>query len=146
MFAIGASFVCYLASLFLPALELLPPWEQRVDGWECLVFGWSTLNPSWLANPAWLAALVLLGRGRFGVATSAGLGASALSLLTLLYVWRGWLIISVVVPGLKEADAPASWPASGFYAWSAAMWIPTLAAAFLWRQAKLEAEGGPGRF
>ena len=142
--AIGASVACYLASLFLPAVVGA---SASAPGWQCLVVGWSALlllNPIWLANPAWLAALIALGRRRFGVAGWIGLGASTLSLLTILYVWRGLLMIPVV--GLGEWDSMFTSLGPGFYAWSAAMWIPTLAAAFLRRQSKLEAEGGPGRF
>lgn len=146
--AFAASIACYGTALCLPALRTLDLNEEvstTHSGWlsgiESLLIGWTALHPAWLANIAWAASLAFLALRRDATSAIAGLIGAALALTTFVSLPLGpyrFALVSTTITG----------PGPGFYAWSAAMWIPSAAAMYLWRDRKRRdaADAQPLRF
>ncbi len=107
-----ASIALYVASLLLPAMHFER--ESPLTGMSLLAQGWLgllMLNPSWLANPLYIVAVVQFVHRRYARATLFAGAAVACALCSLLTT--KWYF--------NEADAtPIRNPGIAFYMWAIA--------------------------
>ncbi|MBR8061022.1 hypothetical protein [Burkholderia dolosa] len=106
------SIALYVASLFLPAMYFER--ESPLTGMSVLAQGWwglLMLNPSWLANPLYVIAVVMFARRRYTCAAPFAGTAVACALCSLLTT--KWYF--------NEADAtPIRSLGIAFYMWAIA--------------------------
>ncbi|MEM9790469.1 MAG: hypothetical protein AAF842_08675 [Planctomycetota bacterium] len=118
----GAVVLVFVVSLFLPVFYRSDG-THVAPGWAALVYGWMAVHPAWLANPLWLAGLILLGCKRYLVAAIIATLGVLLALSTFSLVgakmWTGDLTVLAI--------------SAGYYAWLASQLILAGGAFVLWR-------------
>jgi hypothetical protein len=116
--AVSVTALLYLGSLFLPAIG---SGASATSGWTLLKDGWMgvilVMSPAWLANPAYLAALVGFRQGAYSFSYKTSLVAAGLALCSFF-------------PNNFFDDAVAVTPFAdlsiGFYVWLVSMLLLSL--------------------
>ncbi|MEM0914194.1 MAG: hypothetical protein AAGK09_06235 [Planctomycetota bacterium] len=120
----------FAISLFLP-IFYRSDGVHRAPGWAALAYGWVAMHPAWLANPLWLAGLIVLLCKRY-------LAAAILATLGLLLALSSF---SLVGGKMWTGDLSITALSAGYYVWLASQVILAGGAFALWRSASAAKAG-----
>ncbi|MEM9253229.1 MAG: hypothetical protein AAGB29_12850 [Planctomycetota bacterium] len=115
----------FAVSLFLP-IFYRSDGVHRAPGWAALAYGWVALHPAWLANPLWLAGLIVLLCKRYLVA----------AILATLGVLLALSSFSLVGAKMWTGDLSITTLSAGYYVWLVSHLILAGGAFALWRTAR----------
>lgn len=120
----GAVVLVFVVSLFLPVFYR-DDGSHEALGLAALAFGWVALHPAWLANPLWLAGLILLLCKRYLVTSIVASLGVLLALSSFSLMGAGTWNDDFVVDGMSP----------GYYVWLTSQLLLAAGSFAQWRTA-----------